>query len=205
MTEQPEQLGRYKIRGVIGRGAMGVVYKGYDPTLARWAAVKTVSASVLHASGDNTFERRFLNEARAVAGLSHPAIVVIYEITRDDSGVLFMALEYLEGQTTEELLANGDPLDWARSLEIVQRLADALHHAHQRGVIHRDVKPANIMLLPSGDVKLMDFGVAKVAAAALTSTGQMLGSPAYMSPSRRWGTSSMRAPTSSRWARCSTG
>ena len=187
MTKQLEQLGRYKIRGVIGRGAMGVVYKGYDPTLARWAAVKTVSASVLHASEDKTFERRFLNEARAVAGLSHPGILVIYEITRDDSGTLFMALEYLEGQTLEARLAVGEPIDWTPALTIVQHVAEALHHAHQHGVIHRDVKPANIMLLPSGDVKLMDFGVAKLSAAALTSTGQMLGSPAYMSPEQTQG------------------
>jgi len=187
MTKQLEQLGRYKIRGVIGRGAMGVVYKGYDPTLARWAAVKTVSASILHASEDKTFERRFLNEARAVAGLSHPGILVIYEITRDDSGILFMALEYLEGQTVEAQLAGGEPIQWTRALTIVQNVADALHHAHQHGVIHRDVKPANIMLLPSGDVKLMDFGVAKVSAVALTSAGQMLGSPAYMSPEQTRG------------------
>lgn len=187
MTEFPEQLGRYKIRGVIGSGAMGVVYKGYDPTLARWAAIKTVSASILQASDDKTFERRFLNEARAVAGLSHPGIVVIYEITRDESGVLFMALEFLEGQTVEELLADHKPVEWTRSLAVVERIAEALHHAHQRGVIHRDVKPANVMLLPNGDVKLMDFGVAKVSAAALTSTGQMLGSPAYMSPEQTQG------------------
>ena len=187
MTKPLEQLGRYKIRGVIGRGAMGVVYKGYDPTLARWAAVKTVNASVLDASEDKTFERRFLNEARAVAGLSHPGILVIYEISRDDSGTLFMALEYLEGQTVEAQLAGGEPVQWTRALTIVQRVAEALHHAHQRGVIHRDVKPANIMLLPTGDVKLMDFGVAKVAAVALTSTGQMLGSPAYMSPEQTQG------------------
>jgi hypothetical protein len=128
------------------------------------------------------FEQRFMAEARAAAGLSHPGIVVVHDVGRDEAtGTLYIAFEYLEGRTLDEA-ARGRALPPDEALRIGARVAEALHHAHQRGIVHRDVKPANVMLLASGQPKLMDFGIAKVPASQLTATGEFFGTPTYMSP-----------------------
>ena len=181
---------------------MGVVYRAHDPALGRTVAVKTVQLAFPIADDQkDSFEQRFLAEARAAAGLSHPGIVVVHDVGRDpDSKVPYIALEYLEGHTLADRLAEG-PLAAGDALRIAAQIADALHHAHERGIIHRDIKPANIMLLDGGaapasagahaqesdrrihsGVKIMDFGVAKVPASQLTSAGEFFGTPSYMSP-----------------------
>jgi tRNA A-37 threonylcarbamoyl transferase component Bud32 len=180
----PTQLGRYEIREEIGRGMMGVVYRARDPLLGREVALKTVH--LVFAVSDvekELFQRRFENEARVAALLSHPNIVVVHDVGRDpETDTLYIAFEHLEGRTVAEVMADGQPLEWRRAAGIGARVAEALHYAHAKGVVHRDVKPANIMLLASGEPKVMDFGVAKVPTAQLTAVGEFLGTPSYMSP-----------------------
>ncbi len=163
---------------------MGVVYRAIDADLGRPVALKSIELAFSVSEGEREqFERRFLAEARAAARLAHPGIVVVHDVGRDaETGGLYIAMEYLEGRTLAQLTAEGARLEWPEALRIVARLAEALHRAHESGIIHRDVKPANVMVLPTGQPKLMDFGVAKLSAAHLTSTGQFFGTPAYMSP-----------------------
>jgi hypothetical protein len=184
----PQTLARYQLQGEIGRGMMGVVYRALDPALGRVVALKTVqSVFPLPEEQQKAFEERFLSEARVAAGLSHPAIVVVHDVGRDpESGALFIAFEYLQGQTLSELTATG-PLEWREAFRIAGRLAEALHHAHARGVVHRDIKPGNVMILPNGDPKIMDFGIAKLASSQLTAAGEFFGTPSYMSPEQALG------------------
>jgi eukaryotic-like serine/threonine-protein kinase len=189
MTEAlPSRIGRYEPRKEVGRGTMGVVYEAWDPDLGRTIALKVVAPAFgATASGRESYERRFLSEARAAARLSHPAIVVVHDVGRDPaSGHVFMALEYLTGTTLHDRLAAG-PLPWREALRIVRRVAEGLHHAHTNGVVHRDVKPANIMILPSGEAKILDFGIARVDAGHLTVPGEMFGTPLYMAPEQALG------------------
>jgi serine/threonine-protein kinase len=183
-ADPPRTLGRYEIQEEIGRGMMGVVYRALDPELHRTVALKTVRLAWAIDPGDReVFEQRFVNEARVAASLSHPGIVVVHDVGRDaGSGTVYIALELLEGRTLSELTANGKTLEWHEALRLAARVAEALHHAHERGVVHRDVKPANVMVLASGEPKIMDFGIAKVPASQLTAAGEFFGTPSYMSP-----------------------
>ncbi len=185
----PQRIGRYEIQRELGRGMMGVVYQAKDPALHRNVALKTISlAFAVSESERETFEARFLQEARAAAGLSHPSIVVVYDVGVDaGAGTFYMALEFLRGKTLEGILAAGHALEWREALRTTARVADALYHAHAHGIIHRDIKPANIMVLPTGEPKIMDFGVAKLDAAHLTTGGEVFGSPSYMSPEQAEG------------------
>jgi serine/threonine protein kinase len=187
----PRILGRYEIQEEIGRGMMGVVYRALDPALGRTVALKTVSLLLAVPEPDRpSFEQRFLNEARVAAGLNHPGIVVVHDVGRDPgSASLYIALEYLEGETLAERVKREGLLPWPEALRLAARVAEALHHAHARDIVHRDVKPANIMVLPSGQPKLMDFGIAKVPAAQLTTAGEFFGTPSYMSPEQAAGES----------------
>jgi len=175
----PQKIGRYNITGELGRGAMGVVYKATDPNIGRTVALKTTR---LDAHGLETEEllRRFRNEARTAGTLNHPNIVTIYDAGEQDC-IFYIAMEYLEGETLHALLSQHRSLPVDRIIEIVRQVCAGLDYAHAHGVIHRDVKPANVMLASSGTVKVMDFGIAK-AGGSMTATGQVLGSPNYMSP-----------------------
>jgi serine/threonine-protein kinase len=185
---QPRQIGRYEIRKELGRGMMGVVYEAHDPALGRTIALKTIRVTLAASDREREdYERRFQAEARIAAGLSHPGIVVVHDVGRDaEHGILYIALEYLHGRTLAEMSAEG-PLEWRVALRLVGRVAEALHYAHAKGVVHRDIKPANIMVLASGSPKIMDFGIAKLESAQLTSTGQFFGTPLYMSPEQALG------------------
>jgi serine/threonine-protein kinase len=181
----PETIGRYKIRRELGRGMMGVVYEAHDPSLNRKVALKVVR--LLFAITDaekESFERRFLSEARIAARLSHPGLVVVHDIGRDpETGILYIALERLQGKTLAEMTADGTRLPWRQALEITARAAEALDYAHGRGVVHRDIKPANVMVLPTGEPKIMDFGLAKHDEGhELTAAGQFVGTPLFMAP-----------------------
>ena len=169
---------------------MGVVYRAFDPVLGRVVALKTVNVRLAPGDEDRaSFEARFMTEARAAALLSHPAIVTVHDLGRDEeSGTLYIALEHLEGRTLAEIVHEDGALPWRRALAIAGRIAGALDHAHERGIVHRDVKPANIMVLPGDEPKLMDFGIAKIDAADLTAPGDFLGTPSYMSPEQASGT-----------------
>src|ERR1044071_121486 len=179
------KLGRYEVVRELGKGAMGVVYLAKDPIIGRLVALKTIRASA-HADDEETkeFQQRFTREAQAAGILHHPAIVTVHDIGQDDSGTSFIAMEYVEGNNLKEVLAQGRTLSFDTIGDIVAQVADALDFAHSKGIVHRDVKPANIILLEGHRAKITDFGIAKIAsgAANLTTTGQFLGTPNYMAP-----------------------
>jgi len=175
-------IGRYEILRELGRGAMGVVYEARDPALSRNIALKAILPAPF--GEKEGFEARFFEEARIAARLSHPGIVVVHDVGRDpSSGVLYIALEHLRGKTLAEL-AEAGPLDWREVCRLGAQIARALYHAHEQGVIHRDMKPANVMLLPSGETKIMDFGIARIETARfrLTNPGEFVGTPLYTAP-----------------------
>jgi len=176
----PAKFGRYRVVKQLGRGAMGIVYLAEDTEIARRVAIKTIALTGDDPERDR-LEARFRQEARAAGGVSHPAIVTIYDVGREGD-VAFIAMELVEGRELRDHIQSG-VLTPSQAVEIAALVADALAFAHERGVIHRDIKPGNIMVLPDGRVKLMDFGIARLAQPTVkTQTGQMLGSPQYMSP-----------------------
>lgn len=165
---------------------MGIVYLAKDPLIGRLVALKTIRASA-HADDDETkeFQQRFIREAQAAGILNHPSIVTVHDIgTDDESQTTFIAMEYVEGQNLKEVLSQGRALTFEQIGDIVAQVAEALDFAHSKGIVHRDVKPANIILVEGLRAKITDFGIAKIAsgAANLTSTGQFLGTPNYMAP-----------------------
>jgi serine/threonine protein kinase len=183
LLQPGSKIGRFEISGVLGEGAMGVVYLGHDPQIERPVAIKTLRPAGSQASADELKER-FLKEAKLSGRLQHPNIVTIYEAGQADS-LLYIAMEYVDGDPlTRFLTAPKDPLSLRERVEVVREVALALEHAHARGVLHRDVKPGNILLTRDNHVKVADFGIGKLlsGSADLTRTGQMIGSPAYMSP-----------------------
>jgi serine/threonine-protein kinase len=185
----PDAIGPYHIESELGRGMMGVVYKARDTRSKRLVALKLIRmAFAVSEEQKASFEQRFLEEARITERLDHPCIVRVYEIGRDpEQNAPFIAFEYLEGQTLAEKLEHG-PLPWKDAFRIVARVAEGLEHAHRMRIIHRDIKPANVMVLQNGEPKVMDFGLAKRdAGLELTSTGQFLGTPLYMSPEQALG------------------
>jgi class 3 adenylate cyclase/tRNA A-37 threonylcarbamoyl transferase component Bud32 len=181
--EGENRIGRYEIVEELGRGAMGAVYKARDPQIGRTVAIKVVLTANLSESELNEYKQRFYREAQAAGQMSHPNIVTIHDIAEDASGHPFLVMEFIEGTTLERLLAPGsERLPFAQSLDIAVQVASALDYAHARGVIHRDIKPANILLTNDGRAKLTDFGIAKLAGSQLTQVGQVMGTPAFMSP-----------------------
>ncbi|MBZ5560869.1 MAG: protein kinase [Acidobacteriia bacterium] len=172
------KLGKYVIKSELGHGAMGVVYLAEDPRLHRPVALKTMSPSV---AGDPELLQRFYREAESAGQLRHPNIVTIYDIDEAE-GTPFIAMEFLEGDSLEKLIRIRKPLPMYRKLDIIIQTCRGLHYAHQRGIVHRDVKPANIVVLNDGQVKIVDFGIARISDASMTRTGIILGTPMYMSP-----------------------
>lgn len=174
------RLGRFEIIGEIGAGAMGKIYEGYDPTINRRVAVKTIHTS-LRTGNSERVRQRFLREAQAAGALNHPNIVTIYQA--DEAGAYsFIAMEFLEGETLEMLIQKRAPFPLEEICRLVAPICDALDYAHRNGVVHRDIKPANIMLTNDDIVKVMDFGIAHVDYSTLTQDGAVLGTPSYMSP-----------------------
>jgi predicted Ser/Thr protein kinase len=174
-----QTIGRYEIIGELGRGAMGVVYKAQDPTIGRTVALKTLRLDV-HGLETADMVRRFQNEARAAGLLNHPNIVTIYDAGEQD-GNFYIAMEFMEGTTLQEMLAEKRILTAEEAIHLSREICKGLDYAHTHGIVHRDVKPANIMITNRGAVKIMDFGIAK-AGGSVTSTGTVLGTPNYMSP-----------------------
>ena len=171
------RLGRYELRGELGRGAMGVVYRAFDRVLEREVALKTMAAP----NADRVQTERFLREARTAGALHHPNIVTIHELGQA-SGTYFIAMELLEGRSLEDLLRSGEHVPLALRLRIIARVCDGLDYAHRAGIVHRDVKPPNVFLAADGTVKILDFGIAKVGASGATRTGVAIGTVDYMSP-----------------------
>ena len=176
-----EQIGPYKIEGELGRGGMGIVYRGVDPVIGRTVAVKTLHTAELgdRAEQEKLRERLF-REAKSAGILSHPGIVTIYQAGQDRD-VLFIAMEFIDGPNLADALLRTKP-NLETLLDLLRQAAEALDYAHSKGVVHRDIKPANLLLQSGGRIKIADFGIAKLASTNLTRTGTTVGSPAYMSP-----------------------
>lgn len=182
------QLGRYAVDGVIGRGAMGAVYRATDPASGRSVAIKTLAlAHEFNGAALIEARARFVREAQTAARLHHPAIVDVFD-SGEEQGLAYIVMEHVAGQSLGEFTGAGRLLPPLQVAAIGAQIADALGHAHQHGVIHRDIKPANVLVdLAAGVVKVTDFGIALVTDAARTRTGVMLGTPSYMSPEQMMG------------------
>ncbi len=179
-TILPESVGRYRIEHELGRGAMGVVYRAYDPLLDRAVAIKTILLT-----GDDaersSYEARFLQEAKAAGRLAHPAIITIHDVGRE-ADLMYMAMEMLHGIDLRTRIARSIP-PVTETLALVTQVAEGLAFAHEHGVVHRDVKPGNIMIVRGEHAKIMDFGIARLQLSDIkTQTGVLLGTPRYMSP-----------------------
>ncbi|HKF45986.1 MAG TPA: protein kinase [Terracidiphilus sp.] len=179
-------IGRYEIVDELGRGAMGSVLRARDPAMGRSVALKCIHSAALDGDQKNEFRERFFREARAAGALAHPGIVPVFDVGEDD-GIPFLVMELVQGRTLADAMKTGERYPLERVCEIGQQIADALGYAHRNGVVHRDIKPANI-LMTSREVygaerpRITDFGVAKLAGGEITSTGQLLGTPAFMAP-----------------------
>lgn len=176
--DAPSKIGRYEIIDRVGRGAMGVLYRGRDPVLEREVAIKVMSADFL---SDEQARPRFYREARAAAKLQHRNIVTVFEFA-EDGDTPYIVMEFLRGQSLADCIKNHALLDLDRKIDIVVQLCTGLQFAHEQGVVHRDVKPANIWLLEDAGVKLLDFGIAKIGSSTFTMHGDVMGSASYMSP-----------------------
>jgi hypothetical protein len=179
------QLGRYEILAEIGRGSMGAVFQARDPRIDRVVAIKTIAVPGATADALEQYRQRFFREAQAAGGLSHPGIVTVYDVDEDASTQTpFIVMEYVAGHSLDRLAA-GFPegrLPAETALDILRQLAEALGYAHEHGIVHRDVKPSNIIVTEEGRAKIADFGIARLSVTELTLPGQVLGTPSYMSP-----------------------
>jgi len=173
-------IGRYHISDVLGRGAMGVVYRGFDPLIGRTVALKTIDFGIADAQAKE-FRDRLYREAAAAGALSHPNIVTIFDII-EDRGLTAVAMEFIEGRPLAAIIAERAPLPVDIAVEILDQVCAALDYAGSQGIVHRDIKPANILVTAGGRAKVTDFGVARLALSTMTQTGTVLGSPSYMSP-----------------------
>src|ERR1700754_852597 len=191
---QPRLLGgRYELDGVAGRGGMAEGYRARDIRLDRIVAIKTLRSDLAR---DHTFQARFRREAQSAASLNHPAIVAVYdtgeEPAADGSGVMqpYIVMEFVAGRTLRDILREGRKILPERALEITSGVLSALDYSHRAGIIHRDIKPGNVMLTPSGDVKVMDFGIARAvsdASSTMTQTAAVVGTAQYLSPEQARG------------------
>jgi formylglycine-generating enzyme required for sulfatase activity/predicted Ser/Thr protein kinase len=185
MESPPQKIGKYDIVEPLGKGAMGVVYKGFDPMIKRHVALKTIHMGFSEPPDDD-LAQRFHREAQAAGNLNHPNIVGIYEYG-EDAGRAFIAMEYVEGRTLVDLLKQHHPFTLDEIQAILAGILSALDFSHRMGVVHRDIKPGNIMIDTAGAIKVMDFGIARVESSELTQTGTILGTPGYMSPEQLLG------------------
>ncbi|OGS94480.1 MAG: serine/threonine protein kinase [Gallionellales bacterium RIFCSPLOWO2_02_FULL_57_47] len=180
------QLGRYEILGELGHGAMGIVYKAKDPLIDRVVAIKTINLG-LALDEKEEYEERFYQEAKAAGRLSHPNIVTIYDVGKSGD-VAYIAMELLQGRELRDIMNESGLLPVDQVLDIVAQVAQGLAYAHEHDIVHRDVKPSNIMVVRDGHVKITDFGIARMASSSVrTQTGMVLGSPKYMSPEQVMG------------------
>jgi predicted Ser/Thr protein kinase len=181
MAEALTKAGRYQIVGELGRGSMGVVYQGFDPIIGRTVAIKTMLTEGLSPQEFQEYKARFQREAQAAGILAHPNIITVYDFG-EDSGILYLAMEFLEGKSVEKIVQEQNVLPIETIVPIYDQVCSALDHAHHNKIVHRDIKPANIMILQNGLVKVTDFGIAKMMSMGMTQAGQILGTPNYMSP-----------------------
>jgi serine/threonine-protein kinase len=191
-TSDLKNLGRYQITGSLGKGAMGTVYKGIDPAINRPVALKTIRLDFVNDPAELAeLKERLFREAQAAGKLSHPNIVTIYDVGSEAS-LQYIAMEYLEGQTLEELIKRKTKFNYKIIAQMIVQVCNALTYAHERGIVHRDIKPANIMVLKDYSVKVMDFGIARIDSNSMTKTGIAMGTPNYISPEQLRGVATDR-------------
>jgi len=179
--QSPGKIGKYTILETLGKGAMGIVYKGFDPGVERHVALKIIRKELLGHERAAEIVQRFRNEAQAGGRLQHPGIVSVYEYGEDEK-TAFIAMEFVEGRALSQYIALKVRFELADTMSIMAQLLDALDYAHEHGIVHRDVKPANVLLSDDKQVKVVDFGVARLADSDLTKVGAVIGTPSYMSP-----------------------
>ncbi len=179
---RPPHIGRYRLTKTLGRGAMGVVYLGYDEAIDRQVAIKTIHRALLEGEDGAEWLERFRREVRAAGRCLHPNIVTVFEFG-EEKGIPYIVMEYVQGRELRDYLKERQPLPLANAVAVAVQVLHALDHAHACGVVHRDIKPGNIILLPDGQVKVSDFGIARMeAASGMTQHGMTVGTPAYMAP-----------------------
>ena len=180
--DQPERFGKYKVTALLGKGAMGIVYKAFDPDIQRPVAIKTIRKELIEDDAKAcTMAARFRHEAQAAGRLAHPGIVGVYEYG-EDSQFAYIAMEYVEGNSLREYFARKVPFAEKDVVSLMSQLLDALSHAHEQKVWHRDIKPANLIVTSSGRLKVADFGIARIENSQLTQVGLLMGTPGYMAP-----------------------
>src|SRR5579871_869195 len=177
--KKPIKIGKYEVVGLLGKGGMGVVYKANDPLLGRSVAIKMMTT--LDYVDNPDLLQRFYREAQSTGNLHHRNIVTVYELG-DHEGSPYLVMEYLEGETLDAVIQSNRPLSLLDQINFIIEVCDGLGYAHQRSVVHRDIKPGNIMVLKDNSVKIVDFGIAHIGNRTVTRTGQLLGSLPYMSP-----------------------
>ncbi|SAL80465.1 serine/threonine protein kinase [Caballeronia arvi] len=187
-TPAVTQLGKYRIESMLGAGAMGIVYRAFDPHIERHVALKTVRHELFESGERESLKARLRNEAQAAGRLAHPNIVGVYDYG-ETADTAYIAMELVSGQGLKQRLDAGGPLELATALEWFAQLLAALGFAHEHGVVHRDIKPANLLVSAQGRLKVADFGVAHVESSTLTLAGAMIGTPSYMSPEQFTGES----------------
>src|SRR5512144_748147 len=179
----PEKIGRYEIKGELGRGGMATVYRAYDPSFEREVAIKVLPRELMH---DPQFRDRFRREIKLIASLEHPAIVPVYDVGEED-GVPYFVMRYMPGGSLTQWIDKGK-FSLEDAARIIERLSSALAYAHKNGLVHRDLKPDNILFDNNGDPFISDFGVAKITDSSTNMTGSgIIGTPAYMSPEQAQG------------------
>src|SRR5271163_3236400 len=181
MPELPPAIGRYRVDQELGRGAMGIVYKGHDPEIDRPVAIKLVRMDLLESGRREDYLARFRREVQAAARCLHPNIVAIYDFGSHE-GEPFFVMEFVDAAPLDASLPKDSGIGAEAAGAIVLQLLDALAGAHALGVTHRDIKPANLLLAADGRVKVMDFGISRVSTSHLTQAGAVMGTPRYMSP-----------------------
>ena len=186
-TGAPPNLGRYQVTGTLGKGAMGMVYKGIDPAINRPVALKTIRLDFVNDPAEmEELKERLFREAQAAGKLSHPNIVTIYDVGSEDH-LQYIAMEYLEGETLEDTIKRKTNLNYRIIAQVIIQICSALQYAHEQGIVHRDIKPANIMILKNYQVKVMDYGIARIDSSSMTKTGIAMGTPNYISPEQLQG------------------
>ena len=185
--QMPQTIGRYQVLDSIGYGAMGAVYKAFDPLIKRTLAIKTIRLDIPRQSPQyRSFIDRFYHEARISGTLSHPNIVTLFDIG-EEGGLPYLAMEFVEGETISSIVERGERFPPEKVIALVSQIASAVDYAHSKGVIHRDIKPSNLILYEGERVKVTDFGIAKLVDAEMTQSGTLLGIPSYMSPEQAMG------------------